>query len=153
MQSKSFNWEDARYFLALARSGTLGRAAKSLNISSITLSRHLSYLQQRTGRPLFTRHSKGLKLTDEGTRLMHYLERAEAEIEAAAEIFGSDTTAVSGTVRIASPEGFALRVLTPNLGRLYENHPELNVEIVPQSVGFSLSRREADIAVMVGKPT
>lgn len=152
MQPKTFNWEDARYFLAVARSGTLGRAAESLNISTITLSRHLSYLQQRTGTPLFTRHSKGLKLTDEGVRLMEYLERAEAEIEAAGEIFGSDANSVSGTVRIAAPEGFALRVLTPNLGHLLEANPELKVEIVPQSRGFSLSRREADIAVMVGKP-
>ncbi|HSG04396.1 MAG TPA: LysR family transcriptional regulator [Marinobacterium sp.] len=153
MQSVSFNWEDARYFLAVARSGTLGRAAESLNISTITLSRHLSYLQQRTGTPLFTRHSKGLKLTDEGARLMEYLERAEAEIEAAGEIFGSDTNSVSGTVRIAAPEGFALRVLTPHLGRLLEANPDLRVEVVPQSRGFSLSRREADIAVMVGKPS
>jgi len=153
MQGKSFNWEDARYFLAVARSGTLGRAAESLNISTITLSRHLSYLQQRTGTPLFTRHSKGLKLTDEGGRLMEYLERAEAEIEAAGEIFGSDANSASGTVRIAAPEGFALRVLTPNLERLLDANPDLRVEIVPQSRGFSLSRREADIAVMVGRPT
>jgi DNA-binding transcriptional LysR family regulator len=153
MQPKTFNWEDARYFLAVARSGTLGRAAESLNISTITLSRHLSYLQQRTGTALFTRHSKGLKLTDEGSRLMEYLERAEAEIEAAGEIFGSDANSVSGTVRIAAPEGFALRVLTPNLGRLLQSNPDLRVEVVPQSRGFSLSRREADIAVMVGKPT
>ena len=153
MQPRTFNWEDARYFLAVARSGTLGRAAESLNISTITLSRHLSYLQQRTGTPLFTRHSKGLKLTDEGVRLMEYLERAEAEIEAAGEIFGTDTNSVSGTVRIATPEGFALRVLTPNLGRLLDPNPQLRVEIVPQSRGFSLSRREADIAVMVGKPS
>jgi len=153
MQARSFNWEDARYFLALARSGTIGRAAESLGISSVTLSRHLSYLQQRTGTPLFIRHSKGLKLTDEGVRLMEYLERAEAEIEAAGEIFGSDTNSVSGTVRIAAPEGFALRVLTPKLGLLLEANPDLRVEVVPQSRGFSLSRREADIAVMVGKPS
>lgn len=153
MRSSTFNWEDARYFLAVARAGQMGKAAESLNISTITLSRHLSYLQQRTGTPLFIRLSKGLKLTDEGVRLMHYLERAEAEIEAAGEIFGSDSSSVTGTVRIAAPEGFALRVLTPRLGSLMEISPDLNIEIVPQTRGFSLSKREADIAVMVGKPT
>ena len=153
MRSSTFNWEDARYFLAVARAGQMGKAADSLNISTITLSRHLSYLQQRTGTPLFIRLSKGLKLTDEGLRLMHYLERAEAEIEAAGEIFGSDSSSVSGTVRVAAPEGFALRVLTPQLNSFLQINPDLNIEIVPQSRGFSLSRREADIAVMVGKPT
>ena len=153
MRNSTFNWEDARYFLAVARAGQIGKAASSLNISTITLSRHLSYLQQRTGTPLFTRLSRGLKLTDEGLRLMHYLERAEAEIEAASEIFRGPTHSVAGTVRIAAPEGFALRVLTPQLNALLEANPDLNLEIVPQSRGFSLSRREADIAVMVGKPT
>lgn len=153
MQNRTFNWEDARYFLAVARQGTLGRAAESLNISTITLSRHLSHLQSRTGASLFIRHSKGLKLTDEGSRLLEYLERAEAEIEAAGEIFGSDSSSVTGTVRIAAPEGFALKVLTPRLGELLEKHPDLRVEVVPQPRGFSLSKREADIAVMVGRPS
>lgn len=152
MTKTRFNWEDARYFLALARAGTIGRAAESLGVAPITLSRHLAYLQSRTGTPLFTRHSKGLKLTDEGQRLLEYLERAEAEIEAAADIFGSDSNFVSGTVRIAAPEGFALKVLTPQLNTLFNAHPELKVEIVPQLRGFSLSRREADLAIMVGKP-
>lgn len=153
MQPRTFNWEDARYFLALARAGTIGRAAESLSVSSITLSRHLSYLQSRTGAPLFTRHSKGLKLTDEGVRLMEYLERAEAEIEAAGEIFGSNSSTVSGTVRIAAPEGYALKVLTPQLDLLLAHNPDLRIEVVPQLRGFSLSRREADVAVMVGRPT
>lgn len=153
MSRNRFNWEDARYFLAVARSGTMGRAADTLGIASITLSRHLSHLQSRTGTALFTRHSKGLTLTDEGQRLLVYLERAEAEIEAAGEIFGSDPTSVSGTVRIAAPEGFALKVLAPQLNGLLDANPELRVDIVPQLRGFSLSRREADIAIMVGKPT
>ena len=153
MRNSTFNWEDARYFLTVARTGQMGKAAERLNISTITLSRHLAYLQQRTGTALFTRLSRGLKLTDEGQRLMHYLERAEAEIEAAAEIFGNGSNSVSGTVRIAAPEGFALKVLTPQLNALFDAHPDLNIELVPQSRGFSLSRREADIAVMVGKPS
>jgi DNA-binding transcriptional LysR family regulator len=152
MSSPNFSWEDARYFLALARHGTLGRAAQSLNISSITLSRHLAYLQSRTRTTLFSRQSKGLKLTDEGIRLLEYLERAEAEIEAASEIFGTDPNQASGTVRIAAPEGFAVKILSRYIEELLNAHPKLSIEIVPQSRGFSLSKREADIAVMVGKP-
>jgi DNA-binding transcriptional LysR family regulator len=153
MKSPKFNWEDARFFLAVARAGQIGKAAESLGVSAITLSRHLSQLQARTQSQLLRRHNKGFHLTDEGKRLVAFLERAEAEIEAAGEIFGSNPDTVAGTVRIAAPEGFALKVLTPNLNRLLNEHPQLNVEIVPQSVGFSLSRREADLAVMVGRPS
>jgi DNA-binding transcriptional LysR family regulator len=153
MKLRQLNWEDARYFLAVARAGQLGRAADLLGVSVMTLSRHLNQLQHRVGTSLLTRHSKGMQLTNEGTRLVEYLERAEAEIEAAGSIFESRGQSVSGTVRIAAPEGFALKVLTPNLATLLREHPDLNVEIVPQTLGFSLSRREADIAVMVGHPS
>lgn len=152
MEAPRFNWEDARFFLAVARSGQIGKAAESLGVSPITLSRHLSQLQRRTRAQLLQRHSKGFHLTDEGQRLVAFLERAEAEIEAAGEIFGSHPDHVTGTVRIAAPEGFALKVLTPSLDQLLEEHPQLRIEVVPQSPGFSLSRREADIAVMVGRP-
>ncbi len=152
MSTPRFNWEDARYFLAVARAGQIGKAAESLGVSAITLSRHLSHLQSRTKSQLLIRHNKGFSLTDEGHRLVEYLERAEAEIEAAGEVFGSDTNSISGTVRIAAPEGFALKILTPSLRQLLELHPQLKIEVVPQSPGFSLSRREADLAVMVGRP-
>lgn len=153
MTAPRFNWEDARYFLAVARAGQIGKAAESLGVSTITLSRHLSQLQSRTKSQLLVRHNKGFSLTDEGQRLVEYLERAEAEIEAASEVFGSDANSIGGTVRIAAPEGFALKVLTPRLRQLLDLHPKLNVEVVPQTPGFSLSRREADVAVMVGRPT
>ncbi|MDC3058216.1 LysR family transcriptional regulator [Litorivicinus sp.] len=152
MKHKQINWEDARYLLAVARAGQLGRAAENLGVSVMTLSRHLNHLQHRVGISLLTRHSKGMQLTNEGSRLVEYLERAEAEIEAAGSIFDARGQSASGTVRIAAPEGFALKVLTPNLATLLHEHPDLNVEIVPQTLGFSLSRREADIAVMVGHP-
>ena len=152
MKHKQLNWEDARYLLAVARAGRLGRAAETLGVSVMTLSRHLNQLQHRVGTSLLTRHSKGMQLTNEGSRLVEYLERAEAEIEAAGSIFEAHGRSVSGTVRIAAPEGFALKVLTPNLATVLREHPDLNVEIVPQTPGFSLSRREADIAVMVGRP-
>ena len=152
MKHKQFNWEDARYLLAVARAGRLGRAAETLGVSVMTLSRHLNQLQHRVGTSLLTRHSKGMQLTNEGSRLVEYLERAEAEIEAAVSIFEGRGRSASGTVRIAAPEGFALKVLTPNLTTLVREHPDLKVEIVPQTPGFSLSRREADIAVMVGRP-
>ena len=153
MKHRQINWEDARYLLSIARLGQLGKAAESLGVSVMTLSRHLNQLQTRLGSTLVTRHSKGMQLTNEGSRLVEYLERAEAEIEAASSIFDQTGRSVSGTVRIAAPEGFALKVLTPRLNAITSMHPDLNLEIVSQTPGFSLSRREADVAVMVGKPT
>lgn len=149
-----FQWEDARYFLTVARTGQIKKAAERLGISAITLSRHLSRMQDKSSVQLFYRHPQGLRLTDDGMRLMEHLERVEAEFEAAGDLLsGGVSQTASGLVRIAAPEGFALKVLSPHLAEFRAMAPEVRVEVVPQTPGFSLSRREADIAIMVGRPT
>ena len=60
--------------------------------------------------------------------------------------------AAAGVVRIGAPDGFGVGFLAPRLARLADRHPELTVQLVPTPRGFSLSRREADLAVMVGRP-
>ena len=67
-----------------------------------------------------------------------------------AGIRGSDE--VSGTVRIGTPDGFGSAFLAPRLGAFSAAWPELRVQLVPVPRTFSLSEREADIAIMVGRP-
>ena len=73
-------------------------------------------------------------------------------IAARAEIAGEGSE-VSGTVRIGAPDGFGVAYLAPRLGELTERHPTLSVQLVPVPRSFSLSRREADIAITVERPT
>lgn len=146
------NWEDARYFLAVARAGKINAAAENLGISPITLSRRMAHLQDRLKTHLLTRHNMGVELTQDGQRMLEYLERAESEFDAATESFDPRTKSLQGTLRIAAPEGFGIKVLTPKISTLIAKHPALNIEIVPLPRGLSLSKREADIAIMVDKP-
>ncbi len=143
------NWQNAYYFLAVARAGKLNRAAEDLGISPITLSRHMARLQDEMHATLFTRNNQGVDLTQEGLRLLEHLERAEAEMDAAS---GFSLSEAEGVLRIAAPEGFALSILAPKIGAFIEENPRLNVEIVPLPRGFSITRREADIAIMVERP-
>jgi DNA-binding transcriptional LysR family regulator len=55
-------------------------------------------------------------------------------------------------VRIGAPDGFGGAFLAPRLGRFQATHPGLRVQLVPVPRSFSLSEREADLAVMVGRP-
>ena len=71
-----------------------------------------------------------------------------ARAEIAAE--GED---LSGTVRIGAPDGFGVAFLAPRLGALTAQHSDLKVQLVPVPRSFSLSRREADIAITVERPT
>lgn len=146
------NWEDGRLFLAVARAGQMLAAAKALGINQATLSRRMAALEHSLGANLLIRRATGCELTDEGAALAESLERAEAEFLQAQSLFDHAGPEISGTVRIGAPDGFGVSFLAPRLAQLAERHPDLTIQLVPVPQAFSLSKREADIAVMVGRP-
>ncbi len=146
------DWDDARLFLAVARAGQLLGAARALGVNQATLSRRMAALETALGAKLLVRRTHGSELTDAGAALLETLERVETEmLGVQARLQGTDAAA-AGVVRIGAPDGFGVGFLAPRLARLAERHPDLVVQLVPTPRGFSLSRREADLAVMVGRP-
>jgi DNA-binding transcriptional LysR family regulator len=146
------NWDDARLFLAVVRAGQMLGAAQRLGLNQATLSRRIAALEAELGTALLVRRTRGCTPTEAGAALAERLDRVEAEMLAAQAGLGRADAAVTGTVRIGAPDGFGVAFLAPRLGRLAERHPELRIQLVPVPRTFSLSEREADIAVMVGRP-
>lgn len=145
------NWDDLRYFLAVARDGQMLSAAKRLGVSQALLSRHIAALEETVGARLLDRTTRGSTLTDNGAALFAAAERMEAELMSGmAGITGRDD--VAGTIRIGAPDGFGSGFLAPRLGAFRQTYPALRVQLVPVPRNFSLSEREADIAIMVGRP-
>ena len=145
------DWDDARHFLAIAREGQMLGAAKRMGVSQARLSRRLAALEEGLGARLFDRSTRGCELTDDGRVLMAAAERMEAEMLGAMAALGRGAE-VSGIVRIGAPDGFGVAFLAPRLGALRAAHPALVVQLAPLPRSFSLSQREADLAVMVGRP-
>ena len=79
-ESHSLNWDDLKYFLAVARTGTLRGGADSIQVNHTTLTRRLSVMEERVGSRLFDRSKQGLVLTQLGEDLMPHAERVEAEM-------------------------------------------------------------------------
>lgn len=148
----SFNWDDGRLFLAVARAGQMLAASRKLGLNQATLSRRVAALERTLGVKLLVRRTHGCELTDAGASLMESLERVEAEVLTSQASLQHSEVAISGMVRIGAPEDFGLGFLASRLIRLAERHPDLRIQVVPSPRGFSLSPREADIAVMVGRP-
>jgi len=146
------NWDDIRIFLAIARTGQILAAARRLGLNHATVARRLTALEASLGTRLFDRSTSGCVLTDSGSRFFDRAERMEAEAVAAEADLGGDTPGIAGTVRIGAPDGFGVAYLAPRLGQLIEKHPALTVQLVPMPRSFSLSRREADIAVTIDRP-
>jgi DNA-binding transcriptional LysR family regulator len=152
MQKRSnFDWDDARHFLAVAREGQILGAAQRLGISQAKLSRRMAALEEAVGTRLLDRTTRGSSLTDTGRSLFAVAERIEAEILGVIEDIGGDE-GVSGTVRIGAPDGLGSAFLAPRLGLIRAAYPDLRIQLVPVARSFSLSEREADVAIMVGRP-
>lgn len=147
------NWDDYRHFLAVARTGRLSLAAKQLGVDHATVGRRIKALETALGANLFDKSPQGYALTDTGQRLVDVAESMEtAAIGAAADIGGKDAV-ISGTVRIGAPEGVAATVLAGIVTELCRAHPQLEIQLVTLPRAFSLSKREADIAIAVSAPT
>ncbi|MEM6958274.1 MAG: LysR family transcriptional regulator [Myxococcota bacterium] len=149
--SASLDWNTVRDFLAVARSGSLNRAAATLGVNATTVGRRIEALAASLGTRLFQRAQTGFALTDEGHDL---IERAE-RIEAAAVDFERRAEAsdhVRGRVRLATAENLANFLLIPALPTLRAEHPELTVEIATDIRSANLHRREADLALRLIRP-
>ncbi|MGF0537275.1 LysR family transcriptional regulator [Agrobacterium sp. ES01] len=146
------NWDDVRIFLAVARAGQFLAAAKRLGVNHATLSRRVTALEDTLKTKLLTRRTNGCELTPEGEIFLHAAERMEMEMLAAQSGIGHVDNAVAGTVRIGAPDGFGVAFLAPRLGQLTERYPALKIQLVPVPRAFSLSSREADIAITLERP-
>lgn len=143
------DWDDVRFFLSVARSGQFLAAARKLGVNHATLSRRVSTLENALGCQLFLRSTTGCELTEEGGRFLLSAERMETEMLTVRADLGRGDAAISGTVRIGAPDGFGVSFLAPRLGALMSLHPELKIELVPVPRSFSLSQREADVAITI----
>lgn len=146
------NWDDARMFLAVARTGQILAASRRLGVNHATLSRRVSALEEALKTRLLIRRTNGCDLTAEGEAFLLAAERMETEMLAVQASIGRIDTAVAGTVRVGAPDGFGVSFLAPRLGRLTARHPELKIQLVPVPRSFSLSQREADIAITLERP-
>ncbi len=146
----SLDWEDVRYFLALVRAGTLSGAARALRVNHATVARRISGLETALGRVLFNRRADGYGLTDHGQAA---LETALAMERSALGLIESGAKAgFQGLVRVTTVRSLADLFLVDRLGGLRKQHPGIALEIVSDVRLMSLARREADIALRLGRP-
>jgi DNA-binding transcriptional LysR family regulator len=153
MLVRPMNWDDVRIFLAVARAGQILGAARRLELNHATVSRRLAALEQALGAKLMRRHTAGSELTPAGERFLGVAERMEGEMIAARSQLAGDGEEIAGSVRIGAPDGFGVAYLAPRLGQLAAEHRQLSIQLVPVPRSFSLSRREADIAITVERPS
>jgi DNA-binding transcriptional LysR family regulator len=145
-------WDDLKYFLAVARSGSLTAAADSLNGSAATVGRRIAQLEQQLGARLFVRSQSGYVLTDSGDAIRRKAEDVEeAVLGVEREAVGRDLRA-SGRVRLATTDDLATLVVAPQLAQFRRDYPGIALEIVSRLEFANLTRRDADVALRAARP-
>jgi DNA-binding transcriptional LysR family regulator len=142
-------WSDVRIFLAVARSQSLGGAARMLGISHPTVGRRLRALEAATGQTLLQRHNDGVVLTDAGEGVLKLAEDMETSAWAMQRRLAGESDHPEGVLRISAAEWFAAYVLPPVLQELVERYPRVTPELIAGTRLFDLSRREADLVFRV----
>jgi DNA-binding transcriptional LysR family regulator len=142
-------WSDVRIFLAIARSGTLGGAARSLQTSHPTVGRRLRALEQAIGHTLFQRTADGLVLTEEGHGIIALAEQMEEGALGMERRLAGLEQNLKGSLRISSADWFGAYVLPPILADFSNAYPNIDVEILTGTRLFNLAQREADVAFRI----
>ena len=147
--NQMFDWNDLRYFLAVAREGSTVAAAKALRVNQSTVQRRLAALEEAIGSRLVERTPTGYRLTETGLALRPHAEAVEGAVEAFQRQIASVDTELTGTIRVTCPEGIAYLVLTPLLEKFHTRYPGLRVDVILTDRILDLAKGEADVAMRV----
>lgn len=148
------HWDDMRIFLSVAREESLSGAARNLRLDPATVGRRIARLEQEMDAVLFVKSPQGYVVTEAGDRLLAHAEAAEqAMTGAVSDVRGTGGQGLTGTIRVGAPDGCATYLLPPVTRAIQAANPGLEVQIVALPRVFNLSKREADMAIGVSRPT
>jgi molybdate transport repressor ModE-like protein len=147
----SFDWNDLRILLTVARTGSTIAAGKALGLSQSTVHRRVSALEKALHAKLVSRQPTGYRLTEEGAALLPYAQRVEDAAEDFARQVAQGAQELTGVIRITCPEPIMLRFTRSTLlERFAARHPDLKLEFIMSDRYIDLSKGEADIAFRSG---
>src|ERR1700685_4380957 len=143
------DWDDIRYFLAVARGGSVRAAAKRLGVNHATVLRRIAQLEERLGAQLFEKLPAGYRLTDAGEdvrELANQMEASSHQLET--RVFGRDES-VRGLLRVTLAPPLAAHLLMPDFVDFARLHPDIEMDILSSGELANLTNREADVAIRV----
>lgn len=149
--TSTFNWNDLRHFLAIAREGSIGTAAKALGVNQSTAQRRLQALEKALGCKLAERHSTGYRLTIQGQVLLDSIVDVESAVDTVQRRVASLDTTDVGPIRVTCLVTVGQRIVQSGLlDAFHARYPGMIVELLMEQRMFDLSKGEADIAIRGG---
>src|SRR6202522_655766 len=143
------DWDDVRYFLAVARGGSVRAAGAHLGVNHSTVLRRIAQLEERLGVHMFEKLPSGYRLTAAGEEVLEFAEQMEASSNRlVTRIFGRDQS-VRRLLRVTLAPPLATHLLMPDFADFARLHPDIEMEILSSGELANLTNREADVAIRV----
>jgi len=146
------NWNDVKYFLAIARGGTLSAAAQQLSVNQTTVTRRIQAFEQAMSVQLFHKENGRQVLTDMGKTVFSHAEALELNVLAISHAVSDNDAALSGIVRITAVESLINSLIIPNMPDFHTHFANVTAEFVAENDNLFIERREADIAIRLARP-
>ena len=143
------NWDDLRFLLAVARSGSMSGAARELDVNHATVIRRIRSLEEQLGTTLFERHGHSYVITPAGQVAFDAAERMEAQSVGVERQVIGQATALSGRIRVTAPEPMGRTFLLPAIREFNQVYPDILIDLSLSMRSYDLGMREADVAFRV----
>ena len=149
----TWQWDDVRFFLAVARAGSLSGAARALGVGHVTVGRRIALLEKQLGVTLLNRTPDGFVTTSAGEAILRQCGAMESAATDLERIVAGRDTLLTGAVRVTTTEGLAYQLVAPAIAAMRETHPDLRVDLIASVRSLDIARREADLAVRFARPS
>lgn len=143
------DWDDIRYYLAVARHGSIRGASNHLSVNPSTVSRRIDAYEKKIGVRLFERLPSGYALTKTGQDMMISAELIENEIASLDRRVTGRDAELNGKLRVTLPAPLATHLLMQDIAEFEQKYPHINIELHTSYDVLNLSKREADIAIRI----
>jgi len=147
------DWDKLRVFNAVAEAGSFTHAGERLNLSQSAVSRQVSALEDSLEVPLFHRHARGLKLTEQGEILHRTVREVLSKLNMAEARISESRERPQGPLKITTTVAFGSVWMASRLKEFLEHYPDIEVSLVLTDTDLDLSMREADVAIRLTAPT
>ncbi|MEM7501510.1 MAG: LysR family transcriptional regulator [Pseudomonadota bacterium] len=147
------NWDDARFFLAVCRAGSVSGASKALGVNHTTVARRMAAFETELGTRLFDRTRDGYVMTQSAENMYANALRMEEYAQAIDRTMYGRDAELCGELKLTVPYDFANRLVAPALRDYRKQFPKIELELLTTTGLVDLAAREADIAVrLTAKP-
>lgn len=139
------NWDDLKFFLAVAKAHNITDAGHALKASASTVARKVAALEQALGQGLFVKNTTGYFLSEAGQALLPLALETEARFLQMQRQVAHPGSGLEGSVRIECPELMGTHLIIPGLLGFRERYPQIRFDLVNAARSSKLAHSQSDV--------